>query len=313
MQTDLYLRYVGIVSENDSEIPLSDLGKSLIHFEKIAQDFSRICQLEGDLKISAVPSREGSHIIDMILHFEPSLGQLPFSSPENLLEFLKLAGETVTHDVFDYALDAREFLNKYFAEKPFDIALFALVIPKLLKLIGRIKKKKQIPEDDLSKRLVKELKDLLEKNSLKGFISPIMEESTASIEVSPDRAFLANTAKIDQENFEDFLAEENQILPDFMDGDVKSLEGEITSLKGTRGDSFTFNTIIEGRSFNLELFPPLGKRTKEYVYFYQERVDVRCRVERTSMYKKPKLHLNTIDKIQGHLFLEDNLLDQASG
>jgi hypothetical protein len=264
MQTCLFLKYVGIVSENDSEIPLSDLGKSLIHFEKIVQDLSRICRLEGDLSVTVIPSREGSHIIDMILHFEPALGQLPFSSPENLLEFLKLTGETVTHDVFDYAIDAREYLNKYFAEKPFDIAVFALLIPKLLMLIRRIKKKKQIPEDELSKKIAKELKDLLEKNSLKGFVFPIVEESAASIEVSPNRDFRGHTAKIDQGNFEDFLAEENQILPDFMNDDEKTLAGEITSLKGTRGDSFTFNTVIGGKPFNLELFPPSGKRTKEY-------------------------------------------------
>lgn len=139
---------------------------------------------------------------------------------------------------------------------------------------------------------------LIKRNGFKGFISPIVNETAGEIQISPDRNFMFGSARINDTNFEDYLTAENEILPDFVNGVEVVLEGEITSLKSTRGDSLTFQYIDSGTVYNLELFPPNGKNTKNYVKFYKEKVRVTATVERISMYKKPKLNLIDIEQIQ---------------
>jgi hypothetical protein len=103
------------------------------------------------------------------------------------------------------------------------------------------------------------------------------------------------------------LTVDNEILPDLVNGLEVVLDGEITSLKSTRGDSLTFQWIDSGTVYNLELFPSSGKNTKNYVKFYKEKVRVTAVVERVSMYKKPKLHLLEIEHVQFSLDLDQGI------
>ena len=304
MNSEIFLRYVGTYTEDDSEIPLSDLGKSLISFERLTKEFASICRLNGEIVITATPSREGSHIVDAVLHIKTSLGQLPFDSAEHLIEFLKIASEVTYDQTIDYFKDINkihEDLNYYFATYPFDITLFSLAIAKLIKWA---KKQKTTPlpvEEDLPKRIAKELHSLINKNGFKGYVYPIINETVSSIEMSPDRNFGTATARIDEKNFESYLTEENEILPELVNGEQATLDGEITSLKSTRGDSLTLHYEDGGKTYNLDLLPEAGKTTKSYIQFYKEKVRVSAFVERDSMYKKPKLELGEIELIQATL------------
>jgi len=292
---------MGSYTENDSEIPLSDLGKSLASFEKLVGDLVKICRINGDVVVTATVSREGSHIVDTIVHINGTIGQLPFDTPEYLIQFLKLVGDDSWQKVSEYFSDLnnfREGLNCYFSKYPVDLAILSGVIVYLIEK-AREQKFNPLPEDkELPKRIAKELYGLIKRNGFKGFISPIVNESAGEIEISPTRDFTVGGAKINETNFEDYLTDENEILPDFVNGVEIVLEGEITSLKSTRGDSLTFQYIDSGTVYNLDLFPPNGKNTKNYVRFYKEKVRVTAIVERVSMYKKPKLHLINIEQIQ---------------
>ncbi|MDZ4184659.1 MAG: hypothetical protein U1D97_06730, partial [Desulfuromonadales bacterium] len=155
-------------------------------------------------------------------------------------------------------------------------------------------------------RIAKELYGLIKRNGFKGLVSPIVNETAVEIEISPNRNFRGVSAKIDEGNFEDYLTADNEILPDFVNGLEVVLEGAITSLKSTRGDSLTFQYIDAGNVYNLELFPPNGKNTKNFVRFYKENVRVFATIERISMYKKPKLHLLEIEQVQINLDFNSN-------
>jgi len=297
---------MGSYTENDSEIPLSDLGKSLASFEKLVGDLVKICRINGDVVVTATVSREGSHIVDTLVYINGTIGQLPFDSPEYLIQFLKLIGDDSWQKVSEYFNDLnniREGLNSYFSEHPVDFAFLSGAIVYLIKK-AREQKLTPLPEDkELPKRIAKELYGLIKRNGFKGFISPIINETAGEIEISPAQDFRVGCAKINETNFEDYLTEANEILPDFVNGVEIVLEGEITSLKSTRGDSLTFQYIDSGTVYNLDLFPPNGKNTKNYVKFYKEKVRVTASVERVSMYKKPKLHLINIEQIQTSLDL----------
>lgn len=301
MKTELFIKYTGSYTENDSEIPLSDLGKSLVSFEKLVADLIKICRINGEVVVTATATREGSHIVDTIIHINGAIGQLPFDSPEYLIQYLKLVGDDSWRKAAEYFNDLnniREGLNSYFSQRPVDFALLSGAIAYLITK-AREQKFKPVPEDtELPKRIAKELYGLIKRNGFKGFIAPIVNETAGEIEISPDKDFKYGGARINDSNFENYLTEDNEILPDFVNGVEVILEGEITSLKSTRGDSLTFQYIDSGTVYNLELFPPNGKNTKHYVKYYKEKVRVTATVERVSMYKKPKLHLSNIEQIQ---------------
>lgn len=316
MNAEIYLRYVGAYTENDSEIPLSDLGKSLISFERLAKELASICRINGEITITATPSREGSHIVDAIVHVTTALGEQPFDNPAHLIEFLKVAGEISYEQAREYFSNVRnihEDLNYYFSTYPFDITILSLVIAKLIK-VAKSQKSTPVPiEEDLPKRIAKEVHSLINKNGFKGYISPILNESVSSIEVSPDKCFgPESTAKIDSKNFESYLTDENEILPDLVNGEQVTLDGEITSLKSTRGDSLTFHYEDGGKAYNLDLFPEVGKTTKNYIQFYKERVRVSAFVERDSMFKKPKLELGEVELIQSTLDFQEKNIEQKN-
>lgn len=301
MKAELFLKYLGSYTENDSEIPLSDLGKSLVSFEKLVGDLVKICRINGDVVVTATVSREGSHIVDTLIHVNGTVGQLPFDSPDYLIQFLKLLGDDSWKQASKYfndLMNIREGLNAYFGKYPIDFAVLSGVIASLIKK-ARQQKHNPLPEDkELPERIAKELYGLIKRNGFKGFISPIVNETAGEIEISPDRNFKVGGAKINETNFEEYLTKENEILPDFVNGLEIVLDGEITSLKSTRGDSLTFQYLDSGTVYNLELFPQNGKNTKNYVKFYKEKVRVTATIERISMYKKPKLHLTNIEQIQ---------------
>ncbi|HMN11871.1 MAG TPA: hypothetical protein PKD55_06045 [Bellilinea sp.] len=307
MKNELFLKYVGAFTENDSEIPLSDLGKSLASFERLVAELVKICRVNGEVVVTATVSREGSHVVDTIIHINNVAGQLPFDVPEYFIQFLKMAGDESWRQVAEHFKDLnniREGLNSYVADHPVDIGVITWLITKLINKARNHKRSPFVEDKELPARVAKELYGLIKRNGFKGFVSPIINESVGEIEISPDREFRAGSAKINEGNFEDYLTEDNEILPDFVNGVEVVLDGEITSVKGTRGDSLTFQYIESGTVYNLELFPPAGKNTKHYVQFYKERVRVTAIVERTSMYKKPKLHLSDIEQAQATLNFE---------
>lgn len=192
-------------------------------------------------------------------------------------------------------------LNDYGVKYPVDIALFALIIPWLFKIV-RKQRKNELPTDPkISERIARELYKIIRKNKIGEFIKPITNESVKVIELSPDRSFQRDVAKIDDSNFEDYLGIDTEILPELEDGKDYKLNGEITSLKSTRGDSLTFQYINKEKEYNLDLFPPSGKTTKEFTQYYKENVEIAATVERYSLYKKPKLHLMDISFKQQHL------------
>lgn len=132
---------------------------------------------------------------------------------------------------------------------------------------------------------------------------PIIEDSASAIEVSADRKFGSAAARIDPANLGDYLTPESQILPDLHNGQEYTLQGEITSLKATRGESLTFHYTDAGKVYNLDAIPEPGKSTKDYVPFYKERVYLKAEVERNSYFKKPKLHIRDVGLVQPHLGL----------
>jgi hypothetical protein len=168
-------------------------------------------------------------------------------------------------------------------------------------LAQKLKKTPLPPDDKTPKRVAKEVHSMVKKNIFKNLLAPIVNDSAKSIEISPDRKFMENSAQIDDKNFELLLGENSEILPELENDEIVRLSGTITSLKSTRGDSLTFKYITSSSIYFLEVLPPPGDTTKNYTQYYKEDVTLSAKVERTSLYKKPKLRLIGMSMLQPDL------------
>ena len=304
MDADLYLRYEGAVPGRPMDIPLSDLGKSLLGFDRVVRDFARVCRLEAEIEVVATSRREGSLIIDALVRIQEAAGQLPIASTDHLLDFLCLCSEEAWRTAVAFFSDITEIhktVNDYFRKYPLDLALFVALIPMLLHLARRQKATPEPSDKRVPERIAKELHALIQQNGFGQAVSPVVDGAVVSIEISTDSDFRENSDRVDQTNVEDLLGKESEILPELKDGHECKLKGAITSLKSTRGDSLTFHLERKDKAYNLDLLPPEGKTTKSYTQFYKEDVSIRATVERASPYRKPRLQLGDIALVQPRL------------
>jgi len=108
--------------------------------------------------------------------------------------------------------------------------------------------------------------------------------------------------EINIDNFENYLSEDEKILPDFYGGEVYSFKGKIISMQCGKGDSMKIRlTDFPKKCRDLVCYPSEGRTTKDFDDFYGKEVAVKALVERKSFYQKPKLHLQEIDLFQSNL------------
>lgn len=207
---------------------------------------------------------------------------------------------------FNVVLAEKRTLNDWVAANPLDAGfyawLFAKVSKKLMKRAGHFKRRIDADAKDLPKRIQLALQKLIKKKGFKKALIPITENKAALIELSEDPEF-KDSACVDQANLSDYLADDDMILPHLLDGNSYELNGTVTSLKATRGDRLTIQIHHEGEDHNLDALPARGLTSKHYTDYYQEDVQVHAEVSRTSLYKKPKLRIQRIQKVQLELGL----------
>lgn len=321
MNQNLYIRYVGNKAD-DSVIPFTELGESLIGFDRSIRHMSRILRMECDVELQARGTSEGSLVVDAFLQFAGDTSEF-FTKLDTYLEFAKLFGQEYFNQAVQYfnAIEnTQHSLNEYFSKRPLDLAIATACIAKLFLILKKIGKGKKLSTDEeiiialkeeVSERIARELMILIKKKSIYRAILPVIEDVAKSIEIDTTKEFRNPVVKIDQDNFQDFLTDDDQILPQYDNEMTYPFDGEITSIKSTRGDSMTFHTKIDGKVFNLDLFPEEGYTTKAYLDYYQERVHLYGTVIRKSYYKKPKLRILEIELNQSKLELNQDEPDDS--
>ena len=293
MSENLYLRYKGIVPENDSLVDLTDLGKSLIGFDKAVTKLIKVVRLKGDISLKATACREGSLIVDIIIDTYNYIQAQPFEDFNAYLDFLKIVNEELynnAQDVINSLDEAHKDINTFFQNHPFDLTLLALAIPTLFGYLKKFKNKKAIAkEEDISRHMAERLHNLIQQHSFKELLDPIVNNKVSTIEISNERSFpIEKSTEINETNFQEYLGDDDQILPLLKNGDMASLDGQVVALKaGARKERLTFKYEFQGKKYDIELLPPDKTTTKPYKDFYKEDVLLEAEVIRESMYKKP--------------------------
>jgi len=309
MEFNLYLRFKG-TDNDENPVGLSELGESLVGFDYVFREFARVLRIEGGVQVSATSSRRGSVIVDTLISGAQSAVHW-FGTVNDFLTFLELVKGPLwekAQKFFHEIGGIHRTLNDYVAANPVDSAIITTLMAKAFqKLLEKARKNKKAPDysdRELPKRIAKELNKLIKKGAFKTALTALTQDAAESIEVSVTRTFDEVTI-INQTNVQDYLAEQDQILPHLKDGDLEPLSGKITSLRGTRGDSMTFHLAYQGETYNLDTLPAEGKTSKSYTNLYQEDVVIKAWVMRDSLYKKPRLKIQEIERTQLELPFED--------
>ena len=319
MDPNLFIRFKGTEEESDSQVSLSELGESLTGFHSVLTELNSVMGITIEPEVQATALRDGSVIVDLVLFFRDASDALPFDSVTDFVEFLKLAEEPKAEEVegfFQSVEGAHRSINDWAAQNPVDFEVFKAalnlfwvsVVLKLIQKAGFFKKGEDPKDKTLSRKKQRGLHKMVKKRSFKKALAPLREDKAKSIEVSNDRRF-RHAVLIDQHNMENYLADDDTILPHLKDGVTYELNGTITSLKATRGDRMTLQISHEGDQYNLDTLPGPGLTSKNYKDYYTESVNVSAEVHRTSLYKKPKLRLHGIELRQTQLELDDRELN----
>lgn len=309
MNPNLYIRYKGIDPDDDGRIHLAELGRSLTGFDSLLRDLAHVLRLNGDLDVTISSPKRGSILVEILACVAETNSAIPFETVRDFLEFLKVANREMhehAQDFFNSLSDAHRSLNDWAGRNPLDtMAIAALIGLALKKLIEKASKQKEAPDlndSDLPRRIAEELHQLILKRRFKRPLSPLIQAEVEEIEVATDPTF-QDAAKVDAENLSNYLVEDEAILPHLNNGHNYKLEGCVTSLKGTRGDSLTFQMESGRKTYNLDALPSPDKTSKDYKGFYKERVNVFAEVVRKSLFQKPKLKIITMSLRQPELEL----------
>lgn len=303
MKSNLFIRYKGVNPNNDSEIRLESLAESINGFDQVLKDLFSISKINRDISIYANKVRQGSLIIDLSICVDSIFEGSPFERVNDLLEFLKVVNKDEFYrasEFFSNLKGVHRSLNDYFARNPLDHDLITIFIAYLLGRAGAHKDKPDI--DNVPKDYAIALHKMIKNGKFKKALKPFIENELASVEVSEYQDFSKIKTRIDRANFESYLSEKEKVLPEYEDGKLYIFTGTIVGMQCSRGDSMTLRVNgIQKKYRDLISLPPPDKSTKDYDKFYGKQIVARVCVERTSLYQKPKLHIQEISLQQDPL------------
>ena len=293
MNENLLIKYI----EQDDHLPGYDLGllgESFSGFNEVFKELFEISQIQGELVLRTTRISEGS--IDVANLVQIVIEHSPFKEPKDLLDFLQVVSVTLhqqAENFFNAIGNGHKTVNDYFRENQFDnsvvTGLLVLYFPKMLKWAGKQAKK---------------LQNMVSNGRYKKALKPLTENGISSVKVmtlSKD----SFEVSIDETQLENYLPEEEAILPELENGNIVNLSGQILALQSTRGEKLKFEAEgINPRYKLLTAHPPDGKNTEDFMDYYKKIVNVRAQVYRKTLYKRPEIIILEIELGQGELFPE---------
>lgn len=282
-------------------VALDVLGESIVGFDTVIKQTVRVLKIQGDVSVKVHIAEDKSIDFGVIIDLISGVSQIPFENVQAYLDFLALVGKQVASKGFEWGSQAHDDLNALYARYPLDAALLGYGIVRLIAWARKQKKAPVIQDDDgkqLPKNYAIRLHKLIKRRVFKKALVPFVEEQVSEIEIKatykPEQP-----AVINNKNFEEYLSEEEQILPDYENGKVYRFVGTIVGLESSRGEYMKFKADGIKREHSLLVaFPGDDQKTEDFLEFYKKQVLIEAEVIRKSLYQKPKLVVRSIDLMQ---------------
>ncbi|MBI5414548.1 hypothetical protein HZA38_03450 [Candidatus Peregrinibacteria bacterium] len=294
MEANFFLKYRGLNEKNDSEVDLAVLGESIVGFDIVIKEIFKISKINGNIIVKASNTREGSLIVNIIIILLDLAEKIPFEKVVDLINFLRVVDTQLwekANDFFGAINQAHKSVNDFAKELPADFtAIFSLVAYFVGTLIGKAKNQKKLLDlNDLPESYAKSLHRMITQGKFKKALKPFVENEVSSIEISHRKDFLQSSI-MDKNNFENYLSEDEKILPDYENGKLYRFTVKIVGMQCSKGDSMKVRVYTFPKKYrDLVAYPPEGKTTKDFDQFYGQNVVVKAIIKRDSLYQKPSL------------------------
>ncbi|MDP3953817.1 MAG: hypothetical protein Q8Q06_00165 [bacterium] len=296
----LYIKYGWDKSERDG-VDLDVLAESINGFNSVIQEFAKIGKFKGGISIKAKRADGGSIILET---FITAASSLPFESITDYNNFLTTIGEQVVTTGLDIFNEAHRDINDFFGKNPLDLALLGWFVVRMIKW-AKLQKKSPVTQNEegmfLPKNFAIQLHRMINRKIYKKALRPFTEDQVNKINIYPkDKE--DDAATIDTGNFENYLSEDEQILPEYENGRIYRFVGRVVGLESSRGEYMKFKAAEVKREYSLLVaYPEINKTTEHYVDYYKKPVIISAEVIRGSLYQKPKLAIKDIKLMQESL------------
>lgn len=291
---------------------LALLGSSFVGFDKLVKELLLNAGLEDKVAVRTTAVRQGSvEVLNTVITLGPTFIQ----DPKHLIDFLRLAGPHLISGVNTFVA-VKNNLNDYYAKRPVDFQIEFLVAAYIVKSIyvaGKTKlgDKAAIESSDATPKQISRLRKMVNKGVFRRALAPITQGSVSEIKVSSSKSQKPEDAVVISEtNVGDFLPDDEQILPEFKDGDRIPLTGELQLLGSTHGDTMKIKIRdIDPDNNLLDARPVEGLDIVKYSELFKQAVFVDAQIQRKSMFKKPTLLVFEMTALQEKLNL---VIDKTS-
>jgi hypothetical protein len=305
---------VKYANSNDQDgFDLGLLGESFSGLNVVLKDFGELMAIDGDVEVRTTKIEHGS--IEIFNNLYITFTGLPFNSPQDLLDFLQVASPEMHKEAKEFlsgTLGMRNTLNDYFQNHAFDAILLAelgkVFMIKTWKWAGKQKTNLTTRDAELgeiSNRKATRLKGMVGSGKFRKVLTPIAQGSVKSITLSSATENGDIKATINEKAIENYLPEEDQVLPHFTNGSEHVMNGVVKNLQSARGEIIKIKVDGLDKRYNLITAKPSdGKATDDYLNFYHQRVTFSAEVVRASMYKRPDFVIKSMEIAQQEL-IED--------
>lgn len=307
MQPNLFIRYK-LANDEKLGFDLSYLGESFVGFNDVFKELFEISEITGELEVRTLRISEGSIVTEIVINV---LTSIPFENIkhfQNFLQFTDISLLTQFNDYFSQLENAHKTLNNYFQENQFDLqfvtVLMTIFLTKMISLTPLEKEKivlKDKDEKEIPLRYAERLHQMVNQRKYKKALKPLIENNVAEVSLSNTKRF-QESVSINEKNFEDYLGEEEKILPELQNGEIHSFTGEILALQSTRGEVLKFKAYGFDPRYQLLIAHPGGNmKTEDYKDYYKKQVNIKAEIYRKSLYKKPEIIIHDIELVQPKL------------
>lgn len=323
------IRYKGVSLEN--WISITDLWTQLISFSTLSKTiFKEVWKIDiKELELKITGLKEWSIVVDLIVN---NLWDIVsrFKNVHDFLNYLHTLDIEIYKkavDIINASVNSYKELENRGKDHPVALLIAAEILLKykgnlsrFLKKIFRISKEikntnLQAVNDDaeidingimIKWKIAKNTKKIVNQWKFVDLLEPIIDDKVTEIDVWFDDDF----EEIDSNNFENMIGEGFEILPEYRNWEEYEFIWSFTAMQSNIGETMTLksNTLVakNWKNFLFSCITLDEHTTEEYKEFYWESILVKVKAEilRSSLYKKPKLIVKSVVRMNPSLIAE---------
>lgn len=282
------------------------IGESMMGFNSLLKDFYKVCGIDGELQVKTSEVKQGSVVIVGQLIAETTTQLI--ANPDLFLEALQQVDINLWQQLSDFLPvigNVDKTINDFFNERQFTSDIMSGVVSGIL--VWWLTTRKERKLDKRLTKLEQKIEPLRKSNKFNKALKPLQESGYSSITYTAQTVYnQQKQVTINDIDLDAILPEDDNILPEYENGNRFLATGVVKSLSSARGErvGITFHDSKFGnRAYTA--FPDDNHTSASYRNLYGEAVTGEFEVYRKSMFKVPEFKIVSLEKLQMELAVGD--------